>query len=170
VALNESIDQHIKIHVENSQLTQTLPQRLSPEPSRVLSGSRNPLSQQTFASDKHQEDFEAWVKNHTFAVAYRDFPYEFTALEQQIIDCILQRAVVLREKPLKDQTDKIMSKIDLRLVANQTRRLKQMTSSAVFSKASLVFPGKPAVPTEGYSGESQVQENRQGGVTFKKVE
>ena len=53
-------------------------------------------------SPKNREDFEVFVKNHCYAVAYKDLFYDLYDYETKLVEVLLQKVVLLREKPLKE--------------------------------------------------------------------
>lgn len=50
------------------------------------------------------EDMQAFMSKHSYAVAYAQFPYDYLVIEQDIIDYLLRKVVLMRELPLVKAT------------------------------------------------------------------
>lgn len=72
----------------------------------------------------------AFASQHTYAVAYKDIAYELLQQEQDIIDFLLRKVVMMRELPLIKATKELEVENDLKEVEKQAKRLKKMTLNA----------------------------------------
>lgn len=63
---------------------------------------------------------------HSYAVAYKDFPYNNLAREQQVIEKLLHSVMLMRELPLSNIAKDMEQANHLQDVSNQAKRLSLM--------------------------------------------
>lgn len=63
---------------------------------------------------------------HSYAVAYKDFPYNNLEREQQVIEKLLHSVMLMRELPLSNIAKDMEQANHLQDVSNQAKRLSLM--------------------------------------------
>lgn len=105
------IDEHIRVHSQDQALMQSVENDNGTLfQSSTLSSQANPA-----IPNEDDEDFQAYARQHSYTVAYQCFPYENLGAEQEIIDYLLKRVVLMREMPLVTATKNLEFAKDLKL-------------------------------------------------------
>lgn len=88
-------------------------------------------------TQKQREDMEAFIKNHSYAVAYANQPYDLLSDETEIINLILRKVVLMRELPLITASKNLAFAKDYQLIDKQSKRLKGLQSKSMRSQYQL---------------------------------
>lgn len=100
--LNTVISEHIRVHTQDQSLLNAVDQ----DNTTLLQNSKTTLQETSYEPQnaKQAEDMQAFMKMHSFAVAFANYPYDNFQEEQNIINFLLRKVILMRELPLVKAT------------------------------------------------------------------
>lgn len=135
----------------------------------VVSESESQRQRREEEERERDADLDALLKNKSYAVVYRDEPYPYWQVEEDFIQFMLEKVVMLRELPymraaLHAEKLQNIAKMNTKFM---TSNLQGTFAAKAINRRGLPIDAYSCMTTQAYDGSDKYHNHQQNKATFK---